>query len=52
LVSIGGVTAAAFEGVIVWQIALPFASGAIAALPLGESQAPAWLALACSRDSR
>jgi uncharacterized membrane protein YfcA len=36
LVSIGGVTAAAWQGSIAWKIALPFALGAIAALLVGR----------------
>jgi hypothetical protein len=35
LVSIGGVTAAAWQGAIAWNIALPFALGAVAALLAG-----------------
>ena len=36
LVSIGGVTAAAWQGAIAWNIALPFAMGAIVALLAGR----------------
>jgi uncharacterized membrane protein YfcA len=36
LVSIGGVSAAAWQGVIAWNIALPFAGGAIVALLAGR----------------
>jgi uncharacterized membrane protein YfcA len=36
LVSIGGVGAAAWQGVIAWHIALPFAAGAIVALLAGR----------------
>jgi uncharacterized membrane protein YfcA len=36
LVSIGGVSAAAWQGAIAWPIALPFAGGAIAALLAGR----------------
>lgn len=36
LVSIGGVTAAAWQGAIAWNIALPFAMGAIGALLAGR----------------
>ena len=36
LVSIGGVTAAAWQGAIAWNIALPFAAGAIVALLAGR----------------
>lgn len=36
LVSLGGVTAAAWQGAIAWNIALPFALGAIAALLAGR----------------
>ncbi len=36
LVSVGGVGAAAWQGTIAWGIALPFASGAIAALLAGR----------------
>jgi uncharacterized membrane protein YfcA len=36
LVSIGGVSAAAWQGVIAWNIALPFAAGAILALLTGR----------------
>ncbi len=36
LVSIGGVSAAAWQGVIAWNIALPFALGAVAALLAGR----------------
>jgi uncharacterized membrane protein YfcA len=36
LVSIGGVSAAAWQGAIAWNIALPFALGAIAALLAGR----------------
>jgi uncharacterized membrane protein YfcA len=36
LVSIGGVSAAAWQGAIAWPVALPFAGGAIAALLAGR----------------
>jgi uncharacterized membrane protein YfcA len=36
LVSIGGVSAAAWQGAIAWDIALPFAVGAIVALLAGR----------------
>jgi uncharacterized membrane protein YfcA len=36
LVSIGGVTAAAVHGTIAWQVALPFAGGAVTALLAGR----------------
>jgi uncharacterized membrane protein YfcA len=36
LVSIGGVTAAAWQGAIAWNIALPFSLGAVAALLAGR----------------
>ena len=36
LVSVGGVTAAAWQGAVVWAIALPFALGAIVALLAGR----------------
>lgn len=36
LVSVGGIAAAAWQGVIAWPIALPFALGAIVALVIGR----------------
>lgn len=39
LVSVGGVAAAAWQGTVAWQIALPFALGAIVALLAGRSVA-------------
>ena len=39
LVSVGGVVAAAWQGAVAWQIALPFALGAIVALLAGRSVA-------------
>lgn len=36
MVSVGGVTAAALHGAIAWQVALPFAAGAVAALLVGR----------------
>ena len=37
LVSIGGVSAAAWQGTVEWPVALPFALGAVAALIVGRS---------------
>jgi uncharacterized membrane protein YfcA len=39
LVSVGGVTAAAMQGMVHWDIAVPFATGAVAALLLGRQVA-------------
>ena len=39
LVSIGGVTAAAMQGLVHWEIAVPFSAGAVAALLLGRQVA-------------
>lgn len=42
LVSVGGVSAAAWQGGIAWPIAVPFALGAIAALLTGRRMAAGW----------
>lgn len=42
LVSVGGVSAAAWQGSIAWHIAAPFALGAVAALLAGRRMAARW----------